>query len=190
MDDNKIVELYFKRDESAIKETSDKYGKLIYYIANNILSCPEDSEECVNDTYTRAWNSIPPKKPEKLGAYLSKIARNLALDKYNESSAKKRKTQNEALSLEELEAVISDGGKAPEDELVMKECINSFLYSLDKTKRIVFVQRYFYMCSIEDIAKNNLLNESNVKVILLRLRAKFKKHLKDYGYEEDEHEEK
>ena len=185
VDDKKIIELYFKRDESAIKETSNKYGRLCYYIANNILSCPEDSEECVNDTYSRAWNSIPPAKPEKLGAYLAKITRNLALDKYNEQNADKRRAQSDSLSLEELEAILSDGGTSPEDEIVMKECINSFLYSLDKEKRIVFVQRYFYMSSIEDIAKNNALKETNVKVILLRLRQKFKKHLKDYGYEEE-----
>ena len=185
VDDERIIELYFKRDEAAIKETSDKYGRLCYFVANNILSCHEDSEECVNDTYARAWSSIPPNKPEKLGAYLAKITRNLALDRYNEQNAQKRRAQTDAVSLEELEAILSNEGETPEDEIIMKECINSFLYSLDKEKRIVFVQRYFYMSSIEDIAKNNALKETNVKVILLRLRQKFKKHLKDYGYEEE-----
>lgn len=185
VDDERIIELYFKRDEAAIKETSDKYGRLCYFVANNILSCHEDSEECVNDTYARAWSSIPPNKPEKLGAYLAKITRNLALDRINEQNAKKRKAQSDAVSLEELEAIISDEGETPEDEIIMKECINSFLYSLDKEKRIVFVQRYFYMSSIEDIAKNNSLKENNVRVMLLRLRQKFKKHLSEYGYEED-----
>ena len=185
VDDERIIELYFKRDEAAIKETSDKYGRLCYFVANNILSCHEDSEECVNDTYARAWSSIPPNKPEKLGAYLAKITRNLALDRYNEQNAKKRKAQSDAVSLEELEAILSNEGETPEDEIIMKECINSFLYSLDKEKRIVFVQRYFYMCSVEDIAKNNSLKENNVRVMLLRLRQKFKKHLSEYGYEED-----
>ena len=185
VDDERIIELYFKRDEAALKETSDKYGRLCYFVANNILSCHEDSEECVNDTYARAWSSIPPNKPEKLGAYLAKITRNLALDRYNEQNAKKRKAQTDAVSLEELEAIISNDGETPEDEIIMKECINSFLYSLDKEKRIVFVQRYFYMSSVEDIAKNNSLKENNVRVMLLRLRQKFKKHLSEYGYEED-----
>ena len=94
VDDERIIELYFKRDEAALKETSDKYGRLCYFVANNILSCHEDSEECVNDTYARAWSSIPPNKPEKLGAYLAKITRNLALDRYNEQNAQKRKAQN------------------------------------------------------------------------------------------------
>ena len=186
VDDERIIELYFKRDEAALKETSDKYGRLCYFVANNILSCHEDSEECVNDTYARAWSSIPPNKPEKLGAYLAKITRNLALDRYNEQNAQKRKAQTDAVSLEELEAIISNDGETPEDEIIMKECINSFLYSLDKEKRIVFVQRYFYMSSVEDIAKNNSLKENNVRVMLLRLRQKFKKHLAEYGYEEEQ----
>ena len=181
MDDSKIVEMYFFRDEKAIEETSAKYGRLCYFIAYNILKNESDSDECVNDTYLRLWNSIPPNKPENLGAYSAKITRNISLDRYREALAQKRGAM-EPLPTEELEWCLSENDTSPESELIMKECINSFLGSLDKEKRIVFVQRYFYMCEIKEIAKKNGLSESNTKVILSRLRQKFKNHLIEYGF--------
>lgn len=187
MDDKRIVELYFKRDEAAIKETSDKYGRLCFYIAKNILENQLDAEECVNDAYLRAWQSIPPTNPASLGAYISKITRNLAIDKYNKENAKKRNSSGD-VCFEELEAVLYDKELSVEDEIMMKECINSFLYSLDKKKRIVFVQRYFYMCTLEEIAKENGIKIINLKVMLYRLREKFRRHLVKYGYEEVENE--
>lgn len=187
MDDKKIIELYFKRDEAAIKETSDKYGRLCFYIAKNILESEGDAEECVNDAYLRAWHSIPPTNPTSLGAYVSKITRNLAIDKYNMEKAKKRNSSGD-VCFDELEAVLSDKDSSVEDEIIMKECINSFLYSLDKQKRVVFVQRYFYMCALEEIAKENGIKMINLKVMLYRLREKFKRHLVKYGYEEVENE--
>ena len=180
MDDKRIIELYFRRDENAIKETSDKYGRLCLYIAKNVLENELDAEECVNDAYLRAWQSIPPTVPKSLGAYLSKITRNLAIDKYHEAKAKKRNSSGD-VAFCELEAVLCDESEAPDDEVIMRECINSFLYSLDKQKRIIFVQRYFYMCSLEEIAKENGINMMNLKVMLYRLREKLKKHLKRYG---------
>lgn len=182
MDDKRIVELYFKRDEAAIKETSDKYGRLCLYIAKNILENESDAEECVNDAYLRTWQSIPPANPTSLCAYVSKITRNLAIDRYNRENAQKRNSNGD-VPLDELEAVLSSKDSSPDDEIIMKECINSFLYSLDKQKRIVFVQRYFYMCSLEEIAKNNGIKMINLKVMLYRLREKLKKHLKEYGME-------
>ena len=184
MDDKKIIELYFKRDEEAIKETSDKYGRLCLYIAKNVLENELDAEECVNDAYLRAWQSIPPTVPKSLGAYLSKITRNLAIDKYHSRKAEKRNSSGDVAFLE-LEAVLCDESEAPDDEVIMKDCINSFLYSLDKEKRIIFVQRYFYMCSLEEIAKENGIKMINLKVQLYRLREKLKKHLKLYGFEYD-----
>lgn len=182
MDDKKIIELYFRRDEAAIKETSDKYGRLCLYIAKNILENELDAEECVNDAYLRTWQSIPPNNPKSLGAYISKITRNLALDKYSAATSKKRNSSGD-VAFSELEAVLCDESEAPDDEIIMKECINSFLYSLDKKKRVVFVQRYFYMCTLEEIAKENGIKMINLKVMLYRLREKFKQHLMLYGFE-------
>ncbi len=188
MDDKRIVELYFKRDEAAIKETSDKYGRLCLYIAKNILENELDAEECVNDAYLRAWQSIPPTNPISLGAYISKITRNLAIDKYNSEKTKKRTPSGGEVPFDELEAIISDKGASVDDEILMRECINSFLYSLDKKKRIVFVQRYFYMCTLEEIAKENGIKMINLKVMLYRLREKLRKHLTKFGYEEGKDE--
>lgn len=180
MDDVKIVKLFLMRDENAIKEAENQYGKLCHYVANNILGSPHDAQECVNDTLLRAWNSIPPAKPQKLGAYLAKIARNLAIDKYKAEKSQKRGQNKEVLSLDELEGCLSSDA-AVVDEVVLKETINSFLRSLSKEKRIVFVQRYFYNSKISEIAKNNNLTENNVKVMLLRLRNAFSEHVKKYG---------
>lgn len=182
MDDSKIVDLYFARNERAIQETEQKYGRYCHYVANNILSSDEDSEECVNDTYLRTWNSIPPSKPENLKAFLGKITRNLALDMYDKSHAKKR---NDAIELvfEELEECLSDHsshGKMVE-EIALKSALNSFLSSLDQKKRLLFMQRYWYLLSVKDIATKNKLSENNVKITLLRLRSKFKKHLEKEG---------
>lgn len=182
MNDKKIVEMFFSRDESALEESQKQYGKLCHYIANNILNSPLDAQECVNDTLLRAWNSIPPNKPERLGAYLAKIARNIAIDKYNASKTKKRSNGEANLVFEELEELITRD-ESFVDELALKECVNTFLRSLPKTRRIIFVQRYFYYSSIKEIAKNNSLSENNVKVTLVRLRAEFKKHLKKFGLE-------
>ncbi|MBR2943933.1 MAG: sigma-70 family RNA polymerase sigma factor [Clostridia bacterium] len=180
MDDSKIIELYFSRDEKAIEHTSDKYGRLCYYVAYNILKSQEDSEECVNDTYIRLWETIPPTVPQSLGAYSAKITRNLSLDKCKEKGAQKRGENDAPPSYEELEACLPSKDGEPVDELILKECINTFLASLDKEKRVIFIQRYFYMCEIKEIAKKNFLTEANVKVTLSRLREKFKKHLERY----------
>ena len=180
MDDLSIVKMFLSRDENALKEAERQYGKLCHYIANNILNSPLDAQECVNDTLLRAWNSIPPQKPKKLGAYLSKIARNLAIDQYKAEKSQKRGQKMDALPLDELEGCLTDGDSLA-DEMVLKECINKFLRSQSKEKRIVFVQRYFYGASVSEIAKNNNLTENNVKVILLRQRKAFEEHLKKYG---------
>ena len=180
MDDLSIVKMFLSRDENALKEAERQYGKLCHYIANNILNSPLDAQECVNDTLLRAWNSIPPQKPKKLGAYLSKIARNLAIDKYKAEKSQKRGQNMDALPLDELEGCLTDGDSLA-DEMVLKECINKFLRSQSKEKRIVFVQRYFYNAKISDIAKNNGLTENNVKVKLLRMRKDFIAYMKKNG---------
>lgn len=180
MDDLKIVELFLSRDEGAIKQAQEKYSRYCTYIASNILWSHEDAEECVNDTLLRAWNSIPPAKPSNLKAFLGTITRNLALDRYDRNTAQKRTSVE--LAFDELSECIPDS-TSPDivEELTLSSALNKFLSSIDSKKRIVFMQRYWYLCSVKDIAENNGLSENNVKIILMRLRAKLKKFLEKEG---------
>lgn len=181
MDDKRIVELFFERNENAIKETEKKYKRLLTYIAKNILVSDEDSEEIVNDAYLCAWSSIPPNKPNNLSAYLGKITRNLALDKLDKQNASKRGGTSVELIYDELENLISSEEGSVNDQLALKDSLNSFLAGLKKEHRVMFVQRYWYFSTIEEIAKNNGLKENNVKVILSRIRERLKKHLEKEG---------
>ena len=183
MKDNEILELYFLRDERAIAETKAKYGKYCQSIAKNILSDNCDAEECENDTYNAAWNSIPPQRPENLSAYLGKITRNIALKALRSKNAEKRKGSEAILSLDELEDCISCD-KSISDELDNEELariISDFLRSLKKTERQIFVCRYWYCDSIADICFRFGLGESKVKMMLLRTRNKLAKHLTEKG---------
>jgi RNA polymerase sigma-70 factor (ECF subfamily) len=184
MDDKKIVELYFERNEEAIRETDRKYGKYCFYIAQNILCHREDSRECVNDTYVRAWNAIPPHRPSRLSTFLGKITRNLALDRYAYRKAEKR-LDNTALVYEELSECIPDpaGKGSVEDEVVLKMAVDSFLSTLDKQKRTLFLRRYWYLSPIKELARDFSMSESNVKITLHRIRLQFKEHLAQQGIE-------
>lgn len=181
MEDNRIVDLYFERSETAISETSQKYGKYCHCIAYNILNSELDAEECVNDTYLRAWDAIPPARPRLLKSFLGRITRNLALDRYDREHAVKRGGECE-IALDELgECIPESDGREMSDELAMKESINRFLASLPKQTRIIFIRRYWYLISVADIASGMGLSVSNVKVILMRTRKKFKEHLEKEG---------
>ena len=181
MEDNEIIELYWKRNEVAIPETDKKYGKYCCKIAHNILTNIEDSEECVNDTYLRVWNAIPPKKPSVFKAFLAKITRNLALDKYDSKSAQKRNNSMD-LVYEELEDCIPTNSMEKEIEYneLVKE-LNMFLENLSKEKRVVFLERYWYMSSIKDIAAKHNQKESKTKMELLRMRNALRKYLEERG---------
>ena len=182
MEDYKIVELYFERSEAAISETQKKYGKYCHVIAYNVLNSELDAEECVNDTYLRAWQSIPPEKPRILKSFLGRITRNLALDRYDRANAAKR-GGNVDVAFEELEECIPslEDGRDMSDDMAIKEAINRFLASIPRRTRIVFLRRYWYLSSIADIAEDLGLSESNVKVLLMRTRKKFKEHLEKEG---------
>ena len=180
MEDKKIVELFFERDESALLQTSAKYGAYCSKIALNILGDPEDAGECMNDTLLRTWNSIPPNKPENLKAYLGKIARNLAIDRYDNMSAEKRGGGQYALALEEMSECIADEMSSA-DNTELSSIIDSFLEKQDKDKRIIFVKRYFYMDPVKEIAKAMSISESKVKTTLFRLRNSLKEELKKEG---------
>lgn len=182
VEDRSIIDLYFERSEAAITETQIKYGKYCHYIAYNILNSKEDAEECVNDTYEKAWNSIPPARPERLSAFLGRITRNIALNRLVHAGAKKRYAGIEMI-LDEVEEFIPDTGENEDvtDTILLKDVLNRFLRSLPGQTRIIFVRRYWYMGSVKEISKELGLTESNVKVILLRTRQKLKDTLEKEG---------
>ncbi len=185
MEDHQIIGLFFDRSEAAISKVAEKYGRYCHYIAYNILRNEEDSEECVNDAYLRAWNVIPPHRPDNLSAFPGKITRNLALDKYKYCSREKRKRDQPVLSLEELGECIPVGNDVEQimREKELTEMLNRFLAGLPKRKRQVFVRRYWYFSSVRDIARDCSLSQSNVKVMLLRTRQELKHYLEQEGVE-------
>ena len=184
MEDGLIIDLYFERNERAIIETERKYGRYCFMIANNILSNEYDSEECVNDTWNKTWNAIPPQKPNNFKLYLAKISRNLAFDKLRTERRDKRGGNTLTLALDEISEIISDG-ESMEAELESKEfmkIVNSFLRTLSLRDCNVFISRYFYLYSVEKIAEKYDLSVANVSKILSRTRSKLKEFLKKEGY--------
>ena len=186
MQDFEIVQMYLDRNEQAINETKNKYGNYCYAIAHNILHNNEDSQEVVNDTYLATWDAIPPHHPLNLSTFIGKITRRLSLNKWRNENAQKRGGGQTALSFEELEACIPDN-KSFKDELdakILAESINGFLALLKPEQRKVFVCRYWFFESIEDIAKNFNYSQSKVKMILKRTRDNLKDYLIKEGYYE------
>lgn len=183
MDDLQIIELYFARDEHAIKETDHKYGKLCFRVAKNLLWSDEDAEECVNDTYLTIWNKIPPTRPNNFTAFICKITRNLSLKKLETSNAMKR-SADATISLSEIEETIPDCSIAPgiEDEELGK-LISAFLWSEKELDRNVFLRKYWFFDSISDIAERYSMNENSVKSMLFRSRNRLKNYLKKEGIE-------
>ena len=178
MDDNRIIELYFARDERAIQETSAKYGKLCLHTARNLLSIEADAEECVNDTYMVTWNQIPPTRPQYYAAYLCKIVRNLALKKLEYIHAKKR-TPDAVIPFEELESVLSDAAIEQKMEAEdLGRMISEFLRTEKKDARIIFLRRYFFGDSIRTIAERFHMQENTVKSMLFRTRGRLRTYLK------------
>ena len=184
MDDAQIVQLYWDRNEQAIHATSDKYGNYCTSIAKNILGNQEDAEECVNDTYLNAWNTMPPHRPSILSIFLGKITRNLAFNKYKHNHVMKRGNGEIAVVLDELAECVS-GVDDVEQEIDRRELvatINSFLETLPPKKRNIFICRYWYSDSVSSIARRYEMTESNVSVTLNRLRSKLKEYLSERGY--------
>lgn len=179
MDDNKIIELYFARDESAIEQTRVSYGRLLISIAMGILHNRTAADDCESDTYVRAWESIPPTRPQHLSAFLSKITRNLALNYLRDE--KRRRPLGPELIFEELaEAIPATSGDLT-DDITLRDAINDFLSSLDSTKRGVFVRRYFYMREVKQIASEMGISTGSVKVTLWRVREELRHHLESRG---------
>ena len=179
MEDVQIVALYFERDEAAITESDRKYGRILRSLSLSYVPSPQDAEECVNDTYLDAWNAIPPQRPSYLGAFLSKITRRISIDRFRREHREKRGGIRKLT--EELTECIPDGSLTPLEELEnarLGQAINAFLATLQKEKRILFVQRYFYGAQITQIAASHGLTESNVKVTLHRLRESLREYLR------------
>ena len=183
IDDLRIIELYFERDEQAIKETDAKYGKLCRSIAYNILNNHEDAEECVNDTYVGVWNAIPPTRPNNLIAFVCKITRNLSLKRL-EFVKRKKRSADVLLSLDELASVLPDGRYAPDvnDEDVGK-LISKFLRTQKEEVRNVFIRKYYFFDSIGEIAERFGFTESKVKNMLFYTRNKLRDYLIKEGVE-------
>lgn len=184
MDDHEIVQLYWDRNEGAIPATAEKYESYCASIARNILDSREDAEECVNDTYLSAWNAMPPHRPKALSAFLGKITRNLALNRYKERRAEKRGGGALPQALDELAECVSGTedveGEIDRRELV--EAIDAFLAGLPVRKRDIFVCRYWYFDSISEIAARFGMKTSNVSVTLSRLRKGLRDYLLERGF--------
>lgn len=183
MKDDEIVRLYWIRDESAITETAARYGGYCYSVAYGILSNGEDSEECVSDTWLRTWNAIPPGRPNRLSLFLGKITRNLALDRYKRSQAKKRGSGTMQLVLEELQECIPSAQTVEQavTDRELEEHINRFLHDLPRRDCDVFLLRYWYNNSLSEIAEKQSMKENNVKASLFRTRKKLRRVLERKG---------
>ena len=182
MNDIEIINLFFERSELAITETSKKYHNLCMQIAENILGSQEDAEECVNDALMCLWNNIPPERPKNLSAYICKMVRNLALKKIEYNTVQKRNPEV-LISFSELEEILGD--EHPMHTYHHEEIgqlLSSFLRTLKKEQRVVFVRKYWFYDTIADISKRYSMSESKVKSMLSYTRKKLKKYLEKEGY--------
>jgi RNA polymerase sigma-70 factor (ECF subfamily) len=178
MKDEKIVGLYWERSESAISESNKKYGHYCHSIAYNILQSHEDSDECVNDTWSSAWNAMPPKKPSRLQAFLGRITRNIAIDRYRYNTRDKRSAPYTVM-LSELEDVLPDPESMTETEDGrIIALLNQFVASLDPRTRVLFVRRYVRCESVEELARRFGMGENAVSSRLYRARNKLRKLLR------------
>ena len=183
MDDSGIIELYWKRDEQAIRETDAKYGKYCHAIAYNILGSHEDAEESVNDTYRGAWDSMPPHRPAILSAYLGKITRRISLKILRSRNAQKRGNGEVVLALDELMDCIPDG-RSIEQQLEARELakiVDDFLQKLPDDQRRVFIRRYWHFLPIADICEQFGFSKSKVESMLHRTRKKLLNKLRKEG---------
>ena len=184
MEDREIIDLYFSRDERAIRETEIKYASYLRKIAWNILGNIEDCRECENDTYLKAWNTIPPNNPPVFPAYLAKIVRESAIDRWRLIHRKKRGGTELMLSLSELTEVASseDSPEGALDGKMLASDIEAYLKSISREMRTVFLMRYFYLDPIRNIAKATGFSQSKIKSMLFRARQGLREYLEKEGY--------
>lgn len=184
MTDDKIIDLYFARSETAITQTDLCYGKYFHYIAKTILNNDEDADEIINDVYLKAWNLIPPERPNVLKAYLGKITRALAINRLEKKTAEKRGGGEYELVLDELHDCLASGnGVELHDKMALRDALQKFLLVQPLHARRIFIRRYWYMTPIAEIAKEYGYSESKIKMMLLRMREKLKTFLCEEGFE-------
>lgn len=183
MEDKRIIDLYWQRDEQALTLTRHKYGAYCHAIALQILHNREDADECENDTYLRAWNAMPPDRPQGLRPYLGAITRRLSLDRWRERKSQKRGGGEVALSLEELGECVSHPDTVPEavEAERLSAILSDFLHSLPAEECDLFLRRYWYFDSVAQIAKHFGYSESKVKMTLSRTRDKLRAYLEKEG---------
>ena len=184
MEDALIVDLYWQRSERAIAETDRKYGRYCMTVAENILRDREDSEECVSDTWLRAWNSMPPARPSILRAFLARITRNLSLDRWRRRNAERRGGGEMTVLIDELEECLEGGGRVEEsvEASELAGCIGRFVSGLPEREGNIFTRRYFFAEEIPEIAERYGLTGNNVTVILSRTRGRLKARLREEGF--------
>lgn len=181
MDDNQIIALFFDRNEDAIRQTDSVYGSRLFRISQNILRCQEDAQECVSDTYLRTWNAIPPTRPNSLFSFLARVCRNLSLTRLDWAMAAKRKAEIVALT-QEMEQCIPDSRR--DSSMEAKELgriLNAFLKTLPKENQMIFVRRYWFGDSLEEIAQRYGIPESALVARMHRIRKKLATYLKKEG---------
>ena len=181
MDDKRIIELFFARDEYAISLTKEKYGGYLMSLAFGILGDRQDAAECENETYLCAWNSIPPTNPRSLSAYLSKIIRNLSLNRLR--SDRHRIPLKMTVILDELSEVIPDNREDIADTIDLRDAMKGFVEGLDPIRRKIFLKRYFYIMSVNEIADDMGMRTGTVKSTLHRTREELRKYLTERGIE-------
>ena len=183
MDEQTLIGLYWERSQEAIAQTDRMYGPLCRKIAGKFLHHAEDVEECVNDTYFALWNAIPPARPAHFPSFLAKVARNQALKRLEQLTAAKRNTEAD-LSFEELSQCLGTASSSEEqlDELALRQAITAFLQQQTKENRIIFIRRYFFVDSIQEVAAHCGISRSKVKSSLLRTRQKLKHYLIQEGF--------
>lgn len=185
MEDSEIIALYLARDERAVDATARKYGAYCAAVAGNILDDRGATEECVNDTWMRCWESIPPQRPRSLKAFAGRITRNLALSTLRTQGAQKRGGGQVALALDELAEVLP-GGDTPEgslDRQALLDALNGFLAGLKKRDRELFLRRYWYLDRVEALARHFGMSRTAVTTALNRLRQKLRTHLEQEGFD-------
>lgn len=183
MEDSQIVELYWRRDEAAIGETERKYGALCRDVARNILGVDEDAEECVNDALHQAWNAIPPQRPDRLGAWLGKVTRNLALNLWSKNRAQKRYAGMTALLSELEDCVPAAGGVERElEEQELSAAIDGWLRELPQTDRVLFLRRYWYGVELQELAAERGVSPNRLAQKMFRLRQSLKSALEKEGF--------
>ena len=181
MEDSHIIQLFFDRMESAVEALSVKYGKLCYRIAYNILTNHADAQECENDTYLRVWDTVPPIWPDNLRAYVSRIVRNLALDRVRYQNRQKRSVATDWTLSELSECIPSSVSVEADADDTVVQALTSYLNTLDDLTRVLFIRRYFYMDSVEMLARQFGMNASSVSTRLTRTRARLKAYLEREG---------